>query len=124
MKTTSISRTTIWASILTGLAMCASQQASAHAALQSSTPAADSTVGSPKNIELHFSEALSPKLTRITLKSGDGATQPITLIEPKDPASVTVMPNTSLSKGQYTVSWSVVADDGHKTQGSFNFTVR
>ena len=124
MKTRSIGRVTIWTSILTGLALCASQQASAHAALQSSTPTADSTVGSPKNIELHFSEALSPKLTRITLKSGDGATQPITLIESKDPASVTVMPNTSLSKGPYTVSWSVVANDGHKTQGSFNFTVQ
>jgi copper resistance protein C len=124
MKTSSIDRITVWASILTGLALCASQQVSAHAALQSSTPAANSTVGSPKNIELHFSEALSPKLTRITLQSGDGATQPITLIESKDPASVTVMPNTSLSKGPYTVSWSVVANDGHKTQGSFNFTVQ
>jgi methionine-rich copper-binding protein CopC len=124
MKTRSISRITIRASILTGLALCALQQASAHAALQSSTPAADSTVGSPRNIELHFSEALSPKLTRITLKSGDGATQPITPIESKDPTIVTVMPNTSLSKGQYTVSWSVVANDGHKTQGSFNFTVQ
>jgi methionine-rich copper-binding protein CopC len=114
----------IRASLLTGLALCASQQVSAHAALQSSTPAADSTVGSPKNIKLHFSEALSPKLTRITLKSGDGATQPITPIQSNDPATVTFMPNTSLSKGQYTVSWSVVANDGHKTQGSFNFTVQ
>jgi copper resistance protein C len=124
MKILSTGQIAIWASLLTGLALCASQQASAHAALQSSTPAADSTVGSPKNIELHFSEALAPKLTRITLKSADGATQPITPIQSTDPATVTFMPNTSLTKGQYTVSWSVVADDGHKTQGSFNFTVQ
>jgi methionine-rich copper-binding protein CopC len=42
----------------------------------------------------------------------------------KDPATLSIMPNTTLKAGIYKVTWRVVSDDGHKTQGTFSFTVQ
>jgi methionine-rich copper-binding protein CopC len=110
--------------IATSLLLAASQ-AWAHAKLESTTPAADSTVSSPKTIQAHFSEAIVTKLSSLKLGTSDGTAVPVmSMNDAKDPATLSIMPNAALKPGSYTVTWSAVSDDGHKTQGTFRFTVQ
>jgi methionine-rich copper-binding protein CopC len=100
-------------------------QAEAHAKLLSVFPAANSTVESPKLIQVHFDEAVEVKLSKLKLTMSDGA--PVSIMsmnEAKDPSTLSIMPNAPLKAGVYTATWSVVTDDGHKETGSFKFTVK
>lgn len=101
------------------------EQASAHAKLIAALPAADSTVAPPKTIEVHFNEAIEIKFSRLTLAASDGkeiaATQVVATADGKTLVMAPVLP---LKPGTYTVAWSVVSDDGHKTKGNLHFTVR
>jgi copper resistance protein C len=99
--------------------------ASAHAKLTSTTPVADSTVSSPKSIQVHFNEAVEVKMSSLKLATADGTTvAAMAMNDAKDPATLSIMPNMPLKAGTYKVTWSAVTDDGHKVQGSFNFTVQ
>jgi methionine-rich copper-binding protein CopC len=116
------------AAVLAGITtffLLAASQAGAHAKLESTTPAADSTVSSPKSIQAHFSEAIEIKLSSLKLAMSDGAAVPVMSMNvAKDPSTLSIMPNSALKPGVYTVTWSVVSDDGHKTTGTFSFTVQ
>jgi copper resistance protein C len=99
--------------------------AGAHAKLASTTPLADSTVSSPKLIQVHFNEAVEVKMSSLKLATADGtAVVAMAMNDAKDPATLSIMPNMPLKAGTYKVTWSAVTDDGHKVQGSFSFTVR
>ncbi|MDP9087723.1 MAG: copper homeostasis periplasmic binding protein CopC [Pseudomonadota bacterium] len=99
--------------------------AQAHAKLESTTPAANSSVSSPKVIGVHFNEAVDAKMSSLKLATSDGTAVAVTSMnDAKDPATLAVMPSASLKAGLYKVTWSAVTDDGHKTQGTFSFTVR
>ena len=103
----------------------AASQAWAHAKLESTTPAADSAVSSPKTIQAHFSEAIETKLSSLKLTASDGASVPVmSMNDAKDPATLSIMPIAALKPGVYKVTWSAVSDDGHKMQGTFSFTVQ
>ncbi len=97
----------------------------AHAKLVSTTPVADSSVSSPKVIQVHFNEAVEAKMSSIKLATGDGKLVPVmSMNDVKVPSTLTIMPNTPLKAGLYKITWSAVTDDGHKTQGTFSFTVQ
>jgi methionine-rich copper-binding protein CopC len=99
--------------------------ASAHAKLTSTTPLADSTVSSPKLIQVHFNEAVEVKMSSLKLATSDGtAVAAMAMNDAKDPATLSIMPNMPLKAGLYKVTWSAVTDDGHKVQGAFSFTVQ
>ena len=105
--------------------MLAMSQANAHAKLESTTPKAGSTVGSPQMIQVHFNEAIEVKLSTLKLVASDGTDVPImNMNDAKDPATLSIMPNMTLKPGVYTAAWSIVSDDGHKETGSFKFTVK
>ncbi len=112
------------------VALCAAAllgvgQAQAHAKLVTSDPAANATVAAPKMIQLQFNEELAKKLSSAKLTDTDGKAVASMSMEAKDAKSLTVMPGTTLAPGLYTVSWiAVTTDDGHKTTGSFSFTVK
>ena len=116
------------AAALAGIAatwLVAASQASAQAKLESTSPKAESTVSSPEMIMVHFSEGIETKLSSLKLTMGDGtAVSVMSMNDKKDPATLSIMPNTTLKAGIYKVTWSVVSDDGHKTQGTFSFTVQ
>ena len=116
------------ATAVLGLAMSLSTVASlaqAHAKLKSTTPAADSSVSSPKVIQVQFNEAVETKMSSIKLATSDGTVVAVmSMNDAKDPATLTVMPSEPLKAGLYKVTWSAVTDDGHKTQGTFSFTVQ
>ena len=101
------------------------QPAFAHAHLQSSTPAADATVAPFATIVLHFSERIEIAFTGLALATAAGAavaTGPAAL-NASDPSAITVPVTGPLPAGKYEISWHALAVDGHKTSGSFDFTV-
>ena len=99
--------------------------AQAHAKLQSTVPPADASVSSPNLIQVHFNEAVEPKMSGIKLAASDGTSVPVmSMNDAKDPATLSVKPSAPLKAGLYRVTWRAVTDDGHKTQGTFSFTVR
>ncbi len=100
--------------------------AQAHAKLMSSKPAAGATISAPSVIDLGFSEPISEKLSGAEVTDAAGAKAPASaMLEPKDPKGLMVMVAHPLKPGAYTVAWHAVAsDDGHRTQGTFSFTVR
>lgn len=98
----------------------------AHAHLKSATPAVDGTVSTaPTALDLTFSEGVNLRFTGVTVV-GPGkskvATRRATLT---DHDRTLVVPFASaLPAGMYTVSWHALSTDGHKTQGTYSFTVK
>ena len=102
--------------------------AAAHATLQSSDPAAGSSVPtSPRHIVLAFSEAPDLKLSLVRVLDSAGAT--VTGVSepqavPGDSLQLQVTPSRPLASGVYTVNWRTVsAVDGHVQNGAFAFGV-
>lgn len=99
--------------------------ASAHDALVSSSPAADSSVETvPSDLTLTFSAKLidGEGATEVVVTDPSGATVtegPATV----DGAIVTQPLSGSGPAGAYHVVWKVVSSDGHPTSGEFSFTV-
>lgn len=95
--------------------------ASAHAALETSSPADGSTLTAvPPEVMLRFNEDIGAEFATITVKKGsetastgkpevDGKT----VYQPIDP---------SMAQGDWTVTYRVVSEDGHPVSGSFDFT--
>jgi methionine-rich copper-binding protein CopC len=105
--------------------LLASGVADAHAKVVTTTPAANAAVASPTLIQVRFSEAIESKLSSLKLAAADGtAIVVMSMTDARDPATLSIMPTSPLKPGTYTASWSVVSDDGHKTHGTFSFTVR
>ncbi len=97
----------------------------AHAHPVTMTPAKDSTVTEPKEISVIFSEALEPKFSTLALQDSMGmvVSKAHSVADPKDAKRLTLALPT-LAPGVYTVIWVSVADDGHKEQGKYSFTVK
>ncbi len=114
---------TIAASLAFALAATA---AYAHAQLEKATPAVGSTVASPAEIRLKFSEGVEPRFCTVTLASQDGAAAPLGRpgVDPADNSVLIAKVGKTLPAGVYTVTWHAVSVDTHKTQGSFSFTVK
>jgi methionine-rich copper-binding protein CopC len=101
--------------------------ASAHAHLVKSTPAANAAVAAPKSISLTFNEKLTPAFSKfeLTMPAMKGMDVPMKTVVSKDHLSIVGTPKSALAPGAYTVSWHAAsADDGHKVDGTFNFTVK
>jgi methionine-rich copper-binding protein CopC len=97
----------------------------AHAHLTDPVPAADTTVGAPKQLSLGFSEPVELGFSQVTLTTANGdpvALQPLTSAA-DDRKTLLVKPAAALAAGQYTVQWKVVSVDTHKSAGEYRFTV-
>jgi len=107
--------------------MLSHANAFAHAELVSANPPANGTVQAPpEEISLTFSEAVERKFSTVEVLDSknqrfeEGKPQPV----PNDPKTlrVTVKP---LRAGTYKVIWHAVSsDDSHKTNGSYEFTIK
>jgi len=93
----------------------------AHAKLEMSVPAANSTVAEmPAEIMLHFSEAT--KLTAVSIvKEGSKDKQVLKL--PSDASTMQMIAAPNLTPGVYVIDWRGVSDDTHIVQGTVKFTV-
>jgi methionine-rich copper-binding protein CopC len=97
-----------------------------HACPDHSDPRVGSTVsGSPSVVRIWFDGDIEPVFSKIAVMAADGKTvdKGDSHVNPKDSTllEVSVPP---LSPGQYTVMWSVIARDGHHTEGRYTFTVK
>lgn len=114
-------------SVLASLTMASN--ASAHAHLESQLPAADSTVSSPKELRLQFSEGVEEKFTKVsitsTAASGKTTVEPVPGIatDRADKKVLIVTPAAPLAAGEYKVEWHAVSVDTHKSEGSYSFSV-
>ncbi|MEF0942796.1 copper homeostasis periplasmic binding protein CopC [Rhizobium sp. BR 362] len=108
------------------LALALSAQAFAHAHLKSASPADKSTIkASPSDLDLTFSEGLNLKFSGIKVTGPDKAV--VKLGEPMLMQNDTVLMvpvSETLAAGTYTVEWHALSTDGHKTTGSYTFTVK
>jgi methionine-rich copper-binding protein CopC len=81
--------------------------------------------GSPSVVRIWFDGDIEPVFSKIAVMAADGKTvdKGDSHVNPKDSTllEVSVPP---LSPGQYTVMWSVIARDGHHTEGRYTFTVK
>ncbi len=100
--------------------------ARAHALLVSSIPADNATLTTPPSqVELYFSEAVDPNLSKISVMDSTGKRVDAgnAHLDPSD-ATHMIVSLTTLGDGVYSVSWTAVsATDGHQTTGSYPFAV-
>lgn len=100
-------------------------QASAHAKLVSSDPAANASVAAPKTIRLTFSEKLAPAFSTFELAMADGMKAPVKTTVSADKKTITGVPTGRLMAGAYKITWhAAAADDGHRMDGTLAFTVK
>jgi methionine-rich copper-binding protein CopC len=98
-----------------------STAAHAHAQLDHASPAVGSTVsGSPGSVTLYFTEKLEPKFSGAEVKGPAGRVDHGASVS----GNMMRLDVRSLTPGSYSVNWHVLSVDTHKTQGSFNFTVK
>ena len=98
----------------------------AHAALQRAEPKVGGEVSpAPQKVTLWFTEALEPALSKVEVKTAAGKSVNAgeSKVASDDKRRIEAAVET-LSSGTYRVEWSVVSVDGHKTSGSFIFTVK
>ena len=98
----------------------------AHAHLKQQIPAADSVVTAPQALTLNFSEGIEPGFSGVVvtdaqkqiIKTGTASR------DEQNKAQLTVPLEQTLASGTYQVDWHVVSVDGHKTKGSYHFSVK
>lgn len=108
-----------------GIALAVPAAASAHAVLDSSSPAASTVLADPpREISLTFSENVESSMARIRLF--DAGQREVTIGKAQrlgsDPR-VVVADVPRLDDGLYVVVWHVVSADGHPVDGAFPFEV-
>jgi methionine-rich copper-binding protein CopC len=96
-----------------------------HFGLSRSVPAADTTVTTPAEVRLWFTQAAKEGSVGIRVVNAAGSA-----IETAPPARdqadgrvYAVAIGTPLAAGRYTVAWRGIGDDGHVVTGEFGFTV-
>lgn len=98
----------------------------AHAHLKYATPPMGGTVAAPSELNLTFSEGFDLRFTGVKITGPDGkvvATGRASL--GVGGGAVLVVPVSSpLPAGPYTVDWHALATDGHKSNGTYTFTVK
>lgn len=109
------------------LTLMCSSQAQAHAHLKTQYPAANATItAAPQALTLTFSEGIEPGFSALTLTGPDNIAIPTGAIkiDPANPLQIIVPIEKTLTAGVYQVQWHVVSVDSHKTQGSYQFSVK
>jgi len=120
-----LKKTLTAATVLTTL--LASQQALAHAHLASASPADKSVISDvPKTLTLTFTEGVEASFSGVAVTTAEG--KPVDAgkitVDSADNKVVHVPVNAELKAGTYQVNWHVLSVDGHKTKGTYNFTVK
>ncbi len=114
-------------SLAVALTLAAAGPALAHAHLTSAVPAAGGTVAAPPSeLDLSFSEGVNPKFTGLALTgpAGDAVPTGAAKLGTGGDTALVVPVTGPLAAGTYKVRWHALATDGHKTDGSYTFTVK
>lgn len=112
------------ATVLTGLTMLTAAAVFAHTSPTTMSPAADATISAPDSVTIHFTGALEPKFSAITVTDATGhVVNKESSIVGADNKMMSV-PLPMLMPGIYTVHWVGVSVDTHRSQGEYKFTVK
>jgi methionine-rich copper-binding protein CopC len=102
----------------------------AHAKLLSEVPAAEDAAAGTVNpvpvteLRLSFSEELNGAFSKAQVKDATGAAiDGKVALDSKNDKVLVVTFAAPLAKGEYTVDWTAVATDGHKTNGTYKVNV-
>ena len=98
---------------------------SAHAFPDHSEPRVGHSVDAPRSVRIWFDGAIEPVFSTIRVEDGGKSRVDAgdARVDPKDSTLLEVgLP--PLPPGAYKVFWSVVARDGHRTEGAFPFQVK
>jgi copper resistance protein C len=97
-----------------------------HAFPHHSEPKVGATVTvAPSRIRIWFDGALEPAFSSMHVQDANGqrVDKGDGHVDPAD-ATLLEVDLTPLAPGRYRVIWSVVARDGHRTEGNFMFTIQ
>lgn len=98
----------------------------AHAFPEQLVPPVGHTLGkSPPAVAITFDADLEPLFSTLVVKRQDGTvvSEAPGRVAASNPRLLTV-PLPPLPRGQYEVYWSVVATDGHRTEGHYPFRIQ
>ncbi len=111
--------------VMTAVMVGAASSASAHALLDSTSPAEGSTVEAPpKAITLTFSEGVEVSLGAIRLFDASGREVELPkATHPEGRAEQVRVEVPRLGRGTYVVDWRVISADSHPINGAFTFDV-
>jgi methionine-rich copper-binding protein CopC len=120
-KRNSIAILVLTAALLGG----ASSSALGHAFLDHAEPGVGEVLsGAPQKIVLYFDSALELAFSGFLIVDADGREVARSGAQNEaEPTQLSLNPP-PLRPGTYKVFWSVVARDGHQTEGDFTFTVQ
>lgn len=96
----------------------------AHSHPTEMSPAANSTVSAPDSIVIHFSEALEPKFSSVSLADAAGHVVSKERTSCSTDGKTMTLKVPTLAPGSYTVNWVAVATDTHRSEGKYKFTVK
>jgi len=101
-------------------------QAFAHAHLTKAVPADKATVAvSPDELDLRFSEELDLQFSSVKIIGPDKASVKTGDAMLMDEGKTLMVPlSEKLGPGAYKVEWHILSTDGHKTTGTYGFTVK
>ncbi len=110
--------------LLAACVFAAPHGAAAHAFLERAVPAANSIVAPPAELRLIFGSKLEAGFTKLEVSvDGRKLTGLPDVATGADGKTISlVLP--SPTPGAYSVTWSVVAHDGHRTGGTYRFTAK
>jgi methionine-rich copper-binding protein CopC len=110
---------------LGAITLVSASQASAHASLVKSDPAANATVVAPKSVTLTFDEEVTPAFSGFDVMMGGSMKMPVKTTVSKDKKTITGVFSGPVMAGAYKISWhAAAADDGHKSTGVLAFSVK
>ena len=114
------------AGIAAALCLAMTGGAFAHAHLKTAQPAAGSTVtAGPSQLDLTFTEGVNLKFTGVKVTGTSKAAVKTGHASLKNGDVTLVVPiSQTLHAGVYTVTWHALSTDGHKTKGTYKFTVK
>lgn len=96
----------------------------AHAMPEAEEPKVGSTVTvPPQQVSIRFDVPIEALFSRLDVLNSSGQSEDQGAPQVNAETRMLTVPLKPLPPGEYTVKWSVVAKDGHRTEGSYTFTV-
>jgi methionine-rich copper-binding protein CopC len=96
---------------------------SAHALLIRSNPAPGATVPGPNlTVSLTFNTRIDKSRSRIAIRGVNGVEEVLVISPGDDPTTLSAQLG-AIDHGRWTVTWQVLARDGHITRGEVPFSV-
>src|SRR3954469_6022447 len=110
--------------LLVATIMLLPRAALAHAFPEAEDPKVGSTVTSPpQQVAIRFNAPIEALFSKLEVLDSGGQSQDAGTPQVNVDTRTLTVQLKPLTPGEYTVKWSVVAKDGHRTEGSYTFTV-